>query len=286
MSNNEKNSLNCDIVCDLLELYHDKIVSDTTERAVSEHLCECESCKAEYEKLDSKIPKVSEISTRKEFSKMMMKKKIKHIIIISVACIISCLILAGTFYTLTCVNLSDIDDITVHRVYRYDTDAGEKFFVLYSTKNMSKHTYSNEVIQKDGKTIFEISYKRPVIAKDFDDAEFHVASFGAEKLSVDGKIIEADCDELCFGGNIVWTKENSSDDEIPGYVYGYMDFENGNMDEFGNSDEVSFHLNIDPDNIDSPENYIGVGYSGKGAVRWNLDGEVIYDSTETIENAQ
>ena len=45
------NNLNCDNVCDLLELYHDDLVRPTTKEAVSNHLNECETCRKEYEKI-------------------------------------------------------------------------------------------------------------------------------------------------------------------------------------------------------------------------------------------
>ena len=39
------NRLDCAIVRDLLSLYHDQVVSDTTKAAVESHLEGCESCR-------------------------------------------------------------------------------------------------------------------------------------------------------------------------------------------------------------------------------------------------
>lgn len=44
-------NLECDIVCDLLPLYHDGIVSEATKAAVEQHVSECEKCRGELKLL-------------------------------------------------------------------------------------------------------------------------------------------------------------------------------------------------------------------------------------------
>ena len=39
--------INCEVVMDLLPLYHDDVVSDKTKELVREHLTECEACEKE-----------------------------------------------------------------------------------------------------------------------------------------------------------------------------------------------------------------------------------------------
>ncbi len=60
MSNNDEKqqfgSLNCEIVCDLLPLYRDNIVSKVTSIAVKEHLESCQRCKTEYDALCIELP--------------------------------------------------------------------------------------------------------------------------------------------------------------------------------------------------------------------------------------
>lgn len=41
-------SLNCEIVMDLISLYHDGLASASTKKAVSEHLKECAACRESY----------------------------------------------------------------------------------------------------------------------------------------------------------------------------------------------------------------------------------------------
>jgi len=43
--------LTCDIVLDLLPLYHDDVVNDSTKKAVAEHLQQCEGCRTALEKI-------------------------------------------------------------------------------------------------------------------------------------------------------------------------------------------------------------------------------------------
>ncbi|MBO5936136.1 MAG: hypothetical protein J6Q79_00820, partial [Clostridia bacterium] len=95
------NNLNCDNVCDLLELYHDKLVRPTTEEAVSNHLSECENCRKEYEKIKEALPSQAETSTRKEFARLMKKKKTKQIVTTVICCLLACLILTSSYLFLT-----------------------------------------------------------------------------------------------------------------------------------------------------------------------------------------
>ncbi len=274
---NNKKSLGCDIVCDLLELYHDKVVRETTAAAVKEHLNECEICRKEYEKIKEALPSSAESSTKKEFSKLMKKKRIKQTVITVICCLLTCLILASSYYLLTDVCLKEIDDLQVHKVYRYENNGEDYFFILYSTANGSKESCKADVTLENGRTIFSFSKTRPIISKaeDFEKPLAHITSVGAEKIfSAKGGLFEGSCDELIWNGEVIWTKESNSDDEIPDYVYGYRDFENGNQDEFGNSDEISVGCSVAPDNIDNPDNYICVSYPDK-TVWWNLKGEVI-----------
>ena len=41
----------CDVIKDLLPLYHDEVCSEDTKKLVEDHLAECEKCGQFYEKL-------------------------------------------------------------------------------------------------------------------------------------------------------------------------------------------------------------------------------------------
>ena len=80
----------CNLIRDILPLYHDGVVSKESEKAVVEHIGECEDCKSYYEKMcqadaleevafDEEITKKTADSF-KEVSKTISKKIIKTII--------------------------------------------------------------------------------------------------------------------------------------------------------------------------------------------------------------
>ena len=74
---NEKNNLNCDIVQDLLPLYHDDVVSDSTKRAVVEHLSSCESCSEAYNMMCEDL-NLNLINNRNDKRFITMIKKLKN----------------------------------------------------------------------------------------------------------------------------------------------------------------------------------------------------------------
>ena len=47
--------LSCDLIQDLLPLYHDGVTTDATARAVSEHLKTCPACQAELDALTTAV---------------------------------------------------------------------------------------------------------------------------------------------------------------------------------------------------------------------------------------
>lgn len=79
--NKIQNQLACDIVRDLLPLYHDGVASKTTCDAVQAHLKQCPACREEYGSLCREIPVQNEKpSTRRSFLAMMRRQKQKRLI--------------------------------------------------------------------------------------------------------------------------------------------------------------------------------------------------------------
>jgi len=48
--------ISCDIIKDLLPLYHDGVCSSDSKMMVEEHLAYCDSCKAELQAMDDELP--------------------------------------------------------------------------------------------------------------------------------------------------------------------------------------------------------------------------------------
>ena len=80
----------CNLIKDILPLYHDSVVSEDSKKAVDTHLMECEACKTYYKKMcqsdaleeaafDKEITKKT-ANSFKEVSKTISKKIIKSII--------------------------------------------------------------------------------------------------------------------------------------------------------------------------------------------------------------
>ena len=55
-----KNKLDCEIVKDLLPSYIDKLTSEKTTEAVTEHLGECENCRVIYREMTNTEPPMAE----------------------------------------------------------------------------------------------------------------------------------------------------------------------------------------------------------------------------------
>ena len=299
MNKNENKTLDCDIVCDLLELYHDDIVRPTTKKAVDSHLENCENCKKEYEKITAISPSPQELSTRKEFAKLMKKKKTKQIITTVICCLLACLILVSSYLVLTEVRIKTMD-MEVHKVYRYTApDNSEYFFVIYSYTDgcgssprieVRREYPEGEEDYSDSTERVSILYERmiPIFHdRDIDGSYTDCLFLRIDELSThkQGIISNLDCDELVVNGKVVWTKELNSDDEVPGFVEAYYDFEysgNYNNDEFGNSDSMSIGSGVDEK---TSEIHFHADYPDK-TIKWNLKGEVIEEKLKETSSAE
>ena len=278
MSNIHKNTLDCRIIEDLLPLYHDEAVSDTTKNAVKEHLDGCDKCKSEYEKYSKDIPTYKGKSTSKEFALLMRRKRIKQIFTVIIASILSCSVLAGGYFLLFKANIKPIDDVDVKYVCRYTDDVSyahqkiNKFFVVYSTANESSQSPKTEIYEKNGKTIYELSINTTVISDSFDEKYIGEASIDVVDFSAEGAEKYPDVDVFIFNGQEIWSKEKNGNDKIPDYINAYEDFLNGNTDEFGDSDLIDWITDDD---------YLEIRYEyDNHTIRWDYDGNVIYDSAE------
>ena len=287
------NNLNCDNVCDLLELYHDDLVRPTTKEAVSNHLNECETCRKEYEKMRGTLPEIAETSTRKEFARLMKKKKTKQIVTTVICCLLACLILASTYLALTEAHLA-VRDVSVNKVYKYEAPNGmDFFFVLYTYEGNSSSSPRIEVKRDftgdQEKTSLVYNTMIPLVTNhDYDGTYVDISFFRADEVSThnQGIINRLDCDELIMSDVVVWSNETNSNDEVPDYVKAFYDMEYVyNQDEFGSSDAMSISTSIDSDNLYSNESYICADYPDK-TIKWNLKGEVIEEILKAPSSAE
>lgn len=268
----ENKGLSCEIVRDLLPLYCDGVVSEATQTAVREHLEDCEICTEEYNELCAPLPiEESEPSTLERFKSMMQKQKIKRALITVIAVIVTCGLLAAAYFGQSQLPIIDVpaDEIVVHGAYRYETEEGYKFFVLHS---IPSYDYCVSRVSEEeteyGRTLV-MSIKKPLISRKNPELNLNDGIMdyecGYDTGGENGELVFEDFDALKFGGQIVWTKAENADDEIPDYVHAYRDF----TDPQGG---VSHWF------ASSEEGYFGVVYDDGRTIHWDFDGNVLYDS--------
>lgn len=275
---NEKNKLDCEIVRDLLPLYYDGVVSETTKNAVKDHMGDCEGCLREYRDFCVETPDTKEENTGKRFGRMMNRQKIRQRIKMAVAAATACLMLLGTYFVLTEVPMVEtkMTDIEIYAAFRYSGEDGEKMFIMAEDIDCENLVAYDRLSEENGRKSYEHKLKKPVISKKERTNDIYITTVDLGK--------NTDFDEFSYGGNVIWTKEQNSDDEIPAYVYGYDLFEYGsNNDEFGDSDAASWSCYFDRNTIKTGDGYFQLSHKTEGTIRWNLDGEVIYDSKAEIK---
>lgn len=70
--------MSCQVIGDLLPLYHDEVCSDESKALVDEHLMECNECKAELEAMDEALPiKTAEQNLNEAIAVQKIAKKWK-----------------------------------------------------------------------------------------------------------------------------------------------------------------------------------------------------------------
>lgn len=253
MSNTNKNiELNCEIVRDLLPLYHDGVVSDSSKLAVEKHLEVCEPCKNEYEELSAELSiESTENNTKNTFIKMMSKQKVKRICILITSIVLTCVLVISTMFVLTEVPLVKVPEteIKIYNTYGYETETGYEFFILYNI-NAYECMFFGLGEHKDD--IQYLEAKRPIISDELGTND-EVWFFEYEYFPDDAENI----DYLLFGGDIIWSKEENKNDKIPEYVYEY------NSEKFEGMD------------IDAKNERIEYYYTDGTTKKWTFDGKVI-----------
>lgn len=252
--------IECAVVNDLLPLYCDEVVSERTAEIVAEHLKECESCKAELEKIKEALPAEKEkTDTREKFRRFIKKHRIKQFAIGTLAVVAA--ILAFIFMlTIPVVEVSG-KDIAVVKAYRYENERGEKkFFILYkspiygfSTTSKTGHgKVKNTKGAKSGKDCYlELNEYKPLISGFKTGYVEDTRVYSAES-------IYGDIDELRFAGKVIWTEEKNRNDPVPEYVY--------YLEELMQAGSWSW-------TIDFEQNIIGGAKGAHEPQYWTIEGE-------------
>ena len=81
-------SLNCDVVKDLVVLYKDECINESTKKQIDEHLAACNECKKYYKNFDkmdvdeeiTAIPEPKYYNEEKDFSSVAKKLKLRTVL--------------------------------------------------------------------------------------------------------------------------------------------------------------------------------------------------------------
>ena len=108
---------NCEIIKDLLPLYADDVLSEESKAFVSEHLADCESCKAEFTDMQSEIRKLHHGDEAKINALKAMKLKIsKKVAVITCSAVACAVVLIWAFFTWQIQAPFNSDNIVVHPI--------------------------------------------------------------------------------------------------------------------------------------------------------------------------
>lgn len=256
--------LDCEIVRDLLPLYHDDVVSEVTKAAVSEHLSECADCAVEFLKLRRELPEEKEVTPKKTFADLLRTRKKYRILALVTAFVLLCGLLIGGYFLQAQFPVVRISgkETAIKRIYRYETEEQYKYFVIFSYPlyDGMKITTEEEQVSEDS-NFLGIACYRPLISRNHGmDTRILVIDCGYETAD-DGSIRKLEYDMVLGGGDIadgdkVWHADVNADDEVPAYVYEYE----GHLQHGGGC------------TLDVEQNLIGFDCADGVFRWWDLDG--------------
>lgn len=298
--------LDCEIVRDLLPLYHDDVVSATTKEAVAAHLETCQPCREEYETLCTELPEETKApSTKERFTALMRNQKRKRFWGGVVSAVLVLALLVGGYFAQSqwmCVTIPS-DKIQVHKVFRYQMDDGYHFFLWYNAPAYKQNRASMFVEHRPEGDVLVVQEKRAPIAKTvavngagdkFHDMIYCSNEGFAVQPPLLPKMTEsrpAVPDEIKnaqypvydtqttarpyivaveVNGKTVWTEAEDGDTPVPDYVYAWDAFDRAH-------EKISMAVH------DAELGQIGVETIEGRRIIWDLDGNVILD-TQAAEN--
>lgn len=111
--------MNCEIVRDLLPLYHDRVCSEESRRAVEEHLEGCGACRQLLADMDAPLPAAEKTETKDDVSALQRiagewrRGKWKSWLKGAAAAALACALLAGLWVLATQWVIFDVDPVKI-----------------------------------------------------------------------------------------------------------------------------------------------------------------------------
>lgn len=271
--------LPCEVVRDLLPLYHDGVVSSDTGKMIETHLDYCENCRNELDdilnndKIEKGIIEYNEKSSFSAFrngvSAIKRKGTIRGVLITAFA--VAVLLSGFIFLRTNSVIKVPVDQLKIDDVIRYDlgTYGGEGLFFTYEMDWDGGHAVIYNV-SKDPKEI-DIAIKRTAFwKKKFTRHQRYCCVLNNfTKESADVKTAET----IKVNGQVIWTKDQGVTNNPPDYVSALSQYEHPKEDVSPEENTISVDIRIDS---------ISAAFEDHHGVKWDKEGNVI--ATFTIDD--
>ena len=264
--------LDCEIVRDLLPLYHDDVVSEVTKTAVAEHLSECADCAVEFLKLRRELPEETAVTPKKTFADLLRTRRKYRILAAVTAFVLLCGMLIGGYFLQAQFPVVPFhDEVTIERVYRYETEEQYKYFLIvthpmYGGMRIKPEAQNFDDIGAD-LDILRLNFTRPLISFKFGMSSRIMVIDGGYTENSDGIAEKMDYDIVTAGGDVLVWSDEWRNTEAPAYVYEYDWYE-----QHGGS----FTLDVE-------QNLIGFDCEDGVFRWWDLDGNELDEPLDTTE---
>ena len=272
--------LPCEVVKDLLPLYHDGVVSSDTGIMIGAHLDHCEKCRTELDSICNgdkiekgiieynKKPSIS--AFRNGVSAIKRKGTIRGVLITALA--VAVLLSGFIFLRTNSVIKVPVDQLKIDDVIRYDlgTDGGEGMFFTYEMDWDGGFSVLYNV-SNDPKEI-DIAIRRTAFwKKKFARHQRYCCVLNNfTKESADVKNAET----IKVNGQVIWTKDQGVTNNPPDYVSALSQYEHPKEDASPEENTISVDIKTDS---------ISAAFEDHHGVKWDKEGNVI--ATFTIDDA-
>ena len=272
--------LPCEVVKDLLPLYHDGVVSSDTGIMIGAHLDHCEKCRTELDSICNgdkiekgiieynKKPSIS--AFRNGVSAIKRKGTIRGVLITALA--VAVLLSGFIFLRTNSVIKVPVDQLNIDDVIRYDlgTEGGEGLFFTYEMDWMGGYC----IIFNDSKDqkVMDTSIRKTAFWKKTGSRNSRYCCIIDEcnKETVDFSQVEI----IKVNGQTIWTKDQGVNNDPPDYVSALSQFECPK--ENVSPDKNTIYADIKTDSISAV-------FEDHHGIKWDKEGNVI--ATFTIDDA-
>lgn len=225
---NKINQISCDMVQDLLPLYQDELLRDTTKDAVRQHLEQCSMCRCIYDQL--RVPVVLEKSETKKSAdrfQAMVKKNRKAVESkIAVGCVISAVATLVFFFVVFCVPVipTNESNMRVKDVYCVKENGIQKVYVYcqWPDSRRSAIYRPSFVLNEEGSATMKTAkeYKLTIADKVSGRAETYNNEFYGSAYAE----LDTSCKSIIYDGKQIWSEDDYTR-ETPEYVQDWLENE-------------------------------------------------------------